>query len=65
MSETVHGDIDSSLMNAINAMGGVPSSTTANIDEQISYISVFKRDRRLEFRGIYDSIIDSTLAGMY
>lgn len=65
MSETVHGEIDSSLMNAINAMGGVPSSATANIDEQISYISVFKRDRRLEFRGIYDSIIDSTLAGMY
>lgn len=65
MSETVHGEIDSSLMNAINAMGGVPSNATANTDEQISYISVFKRDRRLEFREIYDSIIDSTLAGMY
>lgn len=54
---------DSALANAINAMSGLPSIHQA--EERMSYIAVFKEEKRSEFRNIYDAIIDSTLAAMY
>lgn len=63
MSNVQYYSTDNSLMNAINLMGGMPSSKSS--EECLSYIGVFNRDKRSEFRDIYDSIIDSTLAAMY
>lgn len=63
MTGSVSGINDSALVNAINAMSGMPSVN--KVEERMSYIAVFKEEKRSEFRNIYDAIIDSTLAAMY
>lgn len=63
MTGSVSGINDSALANAINAMSGMPSVN--KVEERMSYIAVFKEEKRSEFRNIYDAIIDSTLAAMY
>lgn len=63
MTGSVSGMNDSALANAINAMSGMPSAH--KVEERLSYIAVFREEKRSEFRNIYDAIIDSTLAEMY
>lgn len=63
MTGSVSGINDSALANAINAMSGMPSVN--KVEERMSYIAVFKEEKRSEFRNIYDAIIDSTLASIY
>ncbi len=63
MTGSVSGINDSALANAINAMSGMPSVN--KVEERMSYIAVFKEEKRSEFRNIYDAIIDSTLAAIY
>lgn len=63
MTGSVSGINDSALANAINAMSGMPSVN--KVEERMSYIAIFKEEKRSEFRNIYDAIIDSTLAAMY
>lgn len=63
MTCSVSGINDSALANAINAMSGMPSAN--KVEERMSYIAVFKEEKRSEFRNIYDAIIDSTLAAIY
>ena len=63
MTGSVSGINDSALANAINAMSGMPSVN--KVEERMSYIAVFKEEKRSEFRNIYDAIIDITLAAIY
>lgn len=53
---------DTDLGIATRKMSGVPVGSEF---ERAGYLYTLRDDLRSEFRGIYESIIDSTLAGMY